>query len=117
MRITTNRSVDDIDLDQLADELIDAAGQALSVTLEPLPDGGTAVVILPPVPDVPLTLAQNKADQVIRGHARKPAPGDPVDSLLSALQGATTVAQLRAALLAWAALEKAHRGRGRPSSR
>lgn len=112
--VTTTRQASELEpISDLADVIQAAVGQPVSVMMSVAADGTAILDVLHPNQDIPISITANQLRTLVTNFV-KPAPRvDPLDALADALAGGSTVAEIRAAFLAWVNSERAFQRRGR----
>lgn len=107
--VKTRRRPAELDLGALADQVIGAIGQPVSIALHVDPDGLAVLDVLHPTENVEIPIDLDELLRIVDQHVRPPAPPDLLDALIEELGRATTVDGVSAAVAKWATRERGRR--------
>lgn len=104
--VTTTRQASEINLAVLADAAQAAAGQPLSIIMHVEADGTATFDVLAPDGTDTTGITPTQIRNFVTNHVKPPPPVSPWTTLVDALTAATTLAEAKQALIAWATAMK-----------
>lgn len=105
--VTTTRPAAGIKLSVLADDVqAFLGGTPISLIMEVAPDGTAVIDVRSPDGSFDPAITPAELRALVNAHVVPPPPVDSLDTLATALAAASTLPQLKAALLDWAGAER-----------